>query len=1000
MAPDPRTLFRATNPSRVLDVERTEDRQYYIDFSSVQGGPVNEELKQTITFALPDHPTCQLLTGHIGTGKSTELMRLKAELEYEGFHVIYFDVSTDLEMTDVDIVDVLLAIARQVSQSLEYAQVNIQVEGLRDLLNSAMKVLLTEVNMKAKARVPGLEVEVDKRSGFLLPLAVGELAFSAKNDADLRQRLHQYLAPQKNRLLEAINKELLEPANAQLRERGKQGLVVIVDNLDRLDSGVQLFGSSPQEYLFIDQAEQLRSLNCHVIYTVPIALRFSSRYATLIEYFDQPKILPTVRVKKIDGSIDQEGIALLRQAVLVRAFPDLNEEQRLAALLQVFDSPDSLDRLCQVSGGHIRDLFRLLNDWIKKGQQLPLDGKMLESVISARRNEIVMPITDDEWELLRQVHEQKRIGLEDGYLVLIRSRLIFEYRDQNTTWFDINPILAESRQLQKEVLDRLLSNIKQFFRQANAEIDNVVTNSEWKLLEIVSATGQLASYVPMPVIFVDKPTEQTIQELVDYSKKINGSSQYKVSILLYQESPDTLALFQIAQVRVRDHFVIIPIPFAAIEQALVDESKSFGLLTQYASRYMPGADLFNDRNAIGDTLSFFGRNSLLTSLEEDLRRLQGIGLFGLRKSGKTSMLLQLGLSMRQHPVIHIDLQPYAGRLHYGAELFNQILKKLADLLRVDSATAQGFVTFASSRPAKDFTTDFMEKANELASALWKLDYHKPIFCFLDEVERILPTELDPPDEARHRIEEFNAVFGTLRALNQESKLISLLVADLHPDCNSINHWHVPGLPTNPVYKFFKEVFVAPFSQEETTQMLTDIGHLMGVEFEGILLEDIHQQSGGYPFISRQIASLLCKKAEKEMNGRGELITSSAASRYLKKPFSYSDLADYFEKNIWDDLQNRKDRNFSEASASIGILKLLSSNEELLEGIQEEVILELLSETCGESECERALRWLEAVGLVERLEFKEGDSYKAKVPLMSNWLRRDMKLEEIRQWRLG
>jgi hypothetical protein len=618
---------------------------------------------------------------------------------------------------------------------------------------------------------------------------------------------------------------------------------------------------------------------------------------------------------------------------------------------------------------------------------------------------MMMPISDDEWALLKQVRQRKRVSGEQDYQTLVRSRLVFEYRDHNgESWFDVNPLLAEAPELLEWIAktsDRLLHEVKNFFHKTNALTSSIKTIGEGRLLEVTSASGQLASYTPFPAMLIEKPSEQSIRELVNYSAELNKCSQYKVSILFYQEPPDTLALFQMAQVRVRDHFVIIPIPLAAIEQSLIDESKPLGLLTQYASRYMPGADLFNDRNAIGDTLSFFGRSNLLTSLEEDLRRLQGIGLFGLRKSGKTSLLLQLGLSMRQHPVVHIDLQPYAGRTYYGADLFNQILKKISDLIKTNSNSVIDFSTFSDSNcPAKDVTTNFMAQISELAAILSDLDYKKPIVCFLDDIERILPNELDLPKDARHRIEEFNAVFGTFRALNQENKLISLVVADLHSDCNSINHWHLPGLPTNPVYKFFKEVFVAPFSQEETTQMLTDIGHLMGVEFDDHLVQTIHQESGGYPFISRQIASFLCRKAEKVMNGRGELITVSAANRYLKKPFSHSDLADYFEKNIWDDLQNRKNRSFSEASASIDILKLLSCNEELIEGIQEEIIFERLSEGCSESDCERALRWLEAVGLVERFETSDSDNYRAKVPLMSNWLRREMKPEEIRQWKLG
>jgi hypothetical protein len=250
-------------------------------------------------------------------------------------------------------------------------------------------------------------------------------------------------------LLEAINQELLEPAIAKLKQQGKKGLVVIVDNLDRIDNRQKGWGRPQQEYLFVDQGECLTKLHCHLVYTMPLALKFSNDYGNLTQRFSEdPKVLPMVPVQLTDGSQCEAGMALLRQMVLARAFPDLDEDQRLDKITEIFDSPQTLDRLCCVSGGHVRDLLRLLNTWIKKGRQLPLSGETLEDVIRSRRNEMTMPISDDEWGLLRQVRQRKKVSDDQGYQKLIRSRLVFEYRDKGESWFDINPILAEAKELQ------------------------------------------------------------------------------------------------------------------------------------------------------------------------------------------------------------------------------------------------------------------------------------------------------------------------------------------------------------------------------------------------------------------------------------------------------------------------------------------------------------------------------------------------------------------------
>ncbi|MBW4578651.1 MAG: AAA family ATPase [Tildeniella nuda ZEHNDER 1965/U140] len=449
MSLDRAKFRRACDPSKTLVFKNPEDKKYYIDFASVRGSEVIEELKGNIVDFF-DVPTCALFTGHIGCGKSTELLRLKAELEDDGFHVVYFVSSDDLEMADVDISDVLLAIARRISESLENIQLSPQATGFRGLLDATKKVLMTEVEVKAGASLFGGKVGVDTtKREVSLSAGIAELTVTAKNDQGLREKLNQFLGPQKNKLLETINQELIAPAIAQLQQTGKKGLVVIIDNLDRIDNRQKSASRSQQEYLFIDQNECLLGLHCHVVYTMPLALKFSPDYETLKQWFgEEPKMLPMVPVQYRDGSDCETGMNLLRQMVLARAFPELSHEERFSQITEVFDSVESLDRLCRICGGHVRDLLRLLSEWIAKGKQLPLAGDVLERLIRASHNDTTMTIAKEEWELLRQVHQSRRVGPDLGYQTLIRRRLVFEYRDSDGSWFTVNPILLGASELQ------------------------------------------------------------------------------------------------------------------------------------------------------------------------------------------------------------------------------------------------------------------------------------------------------------------------------------------------------------------------------------------------------------------------------------------------------------------------------------------------------------------------------------------------------------------------
>lgn len=431
MTLDLQKFYQACNPSKTLAVENAEDRKYYIDFSSVRGGRIIEELKENITFFSPHEPTCELFTGHIGCGKSTELLKLKAELEEVGYQVVYFESSQDLEMSDVDIGDILLAIARRVTESLDTLEKQLKIpepRGLKKIIEGAAKLVQVELEWSAE-----------------FTIGIGKITAKAKNSPEFRSKLREYLGPRTKSILDVINEELIESAITKLQQHGKKGLVVIVDNLDRLDTAQKPWGRPQPEYLFVDRGEQLRQLKCHVVYTIPLSLRFSNDIERLTQRFIvDPKVLPMVPVQQRDGTVCTEGMYLLKQMVLARAFPDVPEAQRLDLIPEIFDHPDTLERLCCVSGGHVRELLRLLYDWIKKQRRLPLKRDVLENVIKYRCNQMTLAISDDEWKLLRQVGKNKQVNGDEGYRSLVHSRFVYEYCDGDGFWFDLNPILAEA----------------------------------------------------------------------------------------------------------------------------------------------------------------------------------------------------------------------------------------------------------------------------------------------------------------------------------------------------------------------------------------------------------------------------------------------------------------------------------------------------------------------------------------------------------------------------
>jgi hypothetical protein len=202
--------------------------------------------------------------------------------------------------------------------------------------------------------------------------------------------------------------------------------------------------------LFIDRGEQLRKLNCHVVYTIPLSLIFSNDCETLRNRLGgglTPTILPMVPVRQRDSQEFHEGMTLLRQMVMVRAFPYERHEKQIELTTQVFDTPETLDRLCRVSGGHVRNLLGLLFDCLRQDNP-PISRECLERVIRARRDYLTSSIDDEEWELLFQVVQYQTVRGDVEYQTLLRSMFVFEYRDQDGCWYGINPALEETQKFQ------------------------------------------------------------------------------------------------------------------------------------------------------------------------------------------------------------------------------------------------------------------------------------------------------------------------------------------------------------------------------------------------------------------------------------------------------------------------------------------------------------------------------------------------------------------------
>jgi hypothetical protein len=162
-----------------------------------------------------------------------------------------------------------------------------------------------------------------------------------------------------------------------------------------------------------------------------------------------PKILPMIPVRSRQGTEHQEGLNLLRQMLIKRAFPHeaLTDEQRLDFIPEIFDSKETLDRLCYSSGGHARNILAMLQSCLQE-EDPPISRASLETVIRDYRDALLAAITPEQLPLLRQVKQQQSVSGAKEQQTLLGTLLVYEYHDeQDGRWYNINPVLLESEKI-------------------------------------------------------------------------------------------------------------------------------------------------------------------------------------------------------------------------------------------------------------------------------------------------------------------------------------------------------------------------------------------------------------------------------------------------------------------------------------------------------------------------------------------------------------------------
>lgn len=424
----------------------------YVNCSEVRGEEnILVDVGRQITYA--DRITHQLYTGHRGAGKSTELLRLKADLEEQGYRVVYFAAEeADIDPEDAQYTDILLACTRNLLKDLK---------GNEGPIRQWLQSRKTEL-------VDALQSEVSLGEDINVEVPFSKLTTTLKVSPTARAKIREMVEPHTPSLIEALN-AFINEAMAKTPQQSTNKLILIVDSLDRIPPILREKEPSNHEQIFVDRSEQLKMLGCHVIYTVPISLVYSGRGTDLRDIYDaEVEVLPMVMVRDQAGHVCEPGLKAMHDLVRQRVFHAEGVDPAKRLVGDIFDSQETLDQLCLMSGGHMRNLMQMAQEAIKQTVKLPIDKKAVRLAITKARNTYRNTVYEKQWPLLAQVSQDKEILNNEAHRELLFNRCILEYRyideeGERISWRDVHPLLRGVKEF-RAALEKGSSEVTQIQR--------------------------------------------------------------------------------------------------------------------------------------------------------------------------------------------------------------------------------------------------------------------------------------------------------------------------------------------------------------------------------------------------------------------------------------------------------------------------------------------------------------------------------------------------------
>lgn len=362
-----------------------------------------------------------LFVGHLGTGKTTELTYLARELS-ESFISVQVPIYEIYQKPDINHTELIYAMTLRLIQVATNESVV-----PRGAVKTAWEALLEDAYLRLKKGLFGEQPvggETPHPVTVRLAVLAAELETKIGTEDATRRQIKELYADNVTDLIRQIN-----DLSDKLTQITRKNVLIWVDGLEKFDL-------QHMRDLFVKHGRSLTEPRPAIIYTFPVAMRYTDDFTFIQRNYDRVEYLPNFSVKHRDGQPDESGRDRLREIVTRRVAPACFTD-------------NILDEAIILSGGHVTTLLQLLQQATLEAivdQSETAGSEHLRRAVRRLRDAFMVMLRKDDYDALRQIRADSvkdLIDAEGERKRLLYNGSLLEYRNTRGPWTDVNPIVEQ-----------------------------------------------------------------------------------------------------------------------------------------------------------------------------------------------------------------------------------------------------------------------------------------------------------------------------------------------------------------------------------------------------------------------------------------------------------------------------------------------------------------------------------------------------------------------------